>query len=850
MVKMMRFLPCMMICILMGSGFSAFFSVKATSEHIQDPLLNQSFCILKNEPEEEIIIRFQCDPSTLDVHTPCFSHLVQISNTKIPRVTLEPIEIKPLTVSHNEEIRSFSPPSSKNLFIGDPEILRSIRVVRIAVFPFILAEDSGIDSVICSGKIRITFDQRDTRNVLVNPPPLSPSFHGFYKATVINYRSTNKDLNGDPENYLIIAPDDYESRLQGFIAWKEEEGFDVDVFRTSNLPNNPSWIDLKNVIQMYYNGPKPPVYILFCGDEDVTPIYYTYDPTHPGDYADDLYYSLLSGEDILPDIFLGRLPAEDAHELTVMLNKILKYECNPGVSNPDFYTSALMAASALEESQITTKEQTRERLEMYCGYQQVHTIYDWNSGSVGQVMDIIDQGVSIINYRGEGWRRGWNPLHEYWFDLDDVYNLENAFLTPYITSIGCGVCLFDTDDDCWGHAFLAHGSPSTPMGAVGMIGPTYNTHTTYNNWQDRGMYRGYVYWNVNRSCPMMDYGKLYMRDQFPDPDHDIYLNVQFRTYLCFGTPDMWVRMGEPLETVAGMAYANDGMGRYISVRNGNGDLMDSALVAYTVNGQRRVYPTDEDGGVFVDVASVPSNTINIVVTGRNLIPVAHNFTWTLPGNTGSLIITEIKPDILTDGQTGDLVELYNDGSTAIDLEGWILSDLDGYDTPFVDIPVLLEPEQLAIIEFVGPQGAEEIIEKPYGVWIKSREIPDFSSLEDIVVLRNPLGEVVDCLAWHDDSGIGSTNVAGDLERLTGPTSPFTVLTGGWWDGPDSITQETYELYTINWAPFSGNDGEGSIQRCSIGFPDGPGNFTVQLETGFGSYYHSAMKQRPMDPAEN
>ena len=48
-----------------------------------------------------------------------------------------------------------------------------------------------------------------------------------------------------------------------------------------------------------------------------------------GETASDNRYVTISGDDILPDMYIGRLPANNASETTAMVNKILSYEQNP-----------------------------------------------------------------------------------------------------------------------------------------------------------------------------------------------------------------------------------------------------------------------------------------------------------------------------------------------------------------------------------------------------------------------------------------------------------------------------------------------------------------------------------------
>lgn len=787
---------------------------------------------------------------------------IRISDTLRPVVTLESLEIRRLPLDrtiiaadHPAEAGNGLEPEDEEmtgrqsalltagpLAVGAPMIMRSIRLIPIRIRPVQVDSNRGELVVIDRARIRVTMAGVDDRNILTAPPPITRTFDAYYRAMVLNYEFDRERLDRNPETYLVFTPDEYESRLQGWLAWKETEGFRVDILRKSTLPAWPAPADLRNALLAHYTGPNPPVFVLFVGDEYAVPVMLTYDPTHPGDYADDLFYSTLAGDDLLPEFFLGRLPAVNASEVTIMLNKVMQYELNPNTEEPGIWSRSLMAGSNLEPTQIETKEQTRDRLETYCGHTEVLTYYyDWNDSMIQDLMDDIDEGVSVINYRGEGWRKGWNPLHEYWFEVPDVYMLRNPNRTPYVSSIGCGVCLYNTDDDCWGHALMAHGSPSVPMGAVAVVGPTWNTHTTYNNWMDRGIYRGYCLWDVIRSGPMMDYGKAYVISEFPDLPHEVFVDQHCRTYLLFGTPDMWVRMTYPHTVVAGLAYANNGMSRYLALRDTSGSVVGNAQISWNADDHRYVDISDAAGGIAITDTNFPDNSFEFVVTGRNLIPLHGDLTWSFPEPDGYVIITEVKPDIATTGTTGDMIELFNPNSFAIDLNGWILSDLDGYDTPFVHSTAILQPDQIAVVEFVGPMALQEqVIPQPYGLLIRSLELPDFSSLEDVVVLRDPAGWVADSMAYHDNTGTSSTDLGWDMTYLAGPNSPFSIREGGWWDAPDIITQDQYELYAVDWSPFAGMSGDGSMQRATVSFPDGADDWTIAIETSFGHYTHQEM----------
>ncbi|MEZ5196606.1 MAG: C25 family cysteine peptidase [Bacteroidales bacterium] len=104
------------------------------------------------------------------------------------------------------------------------------------------------------------------------------------------------------------------------------------------------------------------------------------------------------------------------------------------------------------------------------------------------VVNAINEGRSYLNYRGEGWTTGWwatcTPMTN-----TQVSGLANGQKFTFVTSIGCGVAMFASGES-FGETWLELGTISNPRGAAAFIGPAGNTHTTYNNKIDKGIYVG------------------------------------------------------------------------------------------------------------------------------------------------------------------------------------------------------------------------------------------------------------------------------------------------------------------------------------------------------------------------
>ncbi|MBN1356746.1 hypothetical protein JXA40_10840 [bacterium] len=727
----------------------------------------------------------------------------------------------------------------------DPVAMREIRLKPVGYYPVQYNAVQNTVDIADRAEIVIRMIDRPTGNTIESHGPYSATWESLYRAVAPNYSDRwigDRDRN-IPEHYFFIMPDEFEARCQGFFAWKEQQGFVIDVVRLSELGTSPTYTDVKNAFLNMYQSESRMVYASIIGSTNNFPIHESHDNYMSGNFDDDLYYSQLEGGDYFPDVFLSRYPATDPDELTVMLSRILYYEQTPPDGYDEYYKSALMACSGLYASQQLTKEQTADRLTTNLAYEQIHTMYNWTSGSVAQVQSWINRGVTIINYRGEGWQAGWHPGHSYDFEYPEVFALHNGPYFPVITSIGCGVSMFDGYTECFGHAWMTHGTLQDLHGAVAFMGPTWNTRTTINNWIDRGIYRGFCYHDITRSSPAFNYGKFYAYEHFIGTQYMTNdIPTHMREYLLFGNPDLWWRTGVPRNALVFNAWPPDSGSEGMVVIDEHGNKVANAQVSFLKDTESRVYVTDSGGGCRLHMSDIVT-PVPYTLTGWNLMPCSGMFDLPETGDDGDLVITEVKPDIETTGTAGDKVEIANlETDITVNLRGWTIGDLDGYDIPFVvDHDAILGPHQIAVIELVGYFGAETVAATGYGLHITSRAVIGLSSLEDCVVLRNTEGRVRDAICWHNGTGIGSTDATYDLSKLTLPTSSLSMGFRGWWEGPDEVTREEYESLTVDWSVFAGNGGPGSIQRTGIpgsGIYDSPDLFMVSSFENFGEYSFS------------
>lgn len=154
-------------------------------------------------------------------------------------------------------------------------------------------------------------------------------------------------------NGTTTLGDDLNSALQPLLDHRAAEGFRVATVQVQDIYNQWSHgridpLAIRSFLHYaYFNWATPPAYVLLVGDGHydynrvttqslplLLPPYLAYvDPWWGEVPTDNLYVSVDSLGDYLPDMAVGRLPVNTASDVTELVNKILTYES--ATSNPD-----------------------------------------------------------------------------------------------------------------------------------------------------------------------------------------------------------------------------------------------------------------------------------------------------------------------------------------------------------------------------------------------------------------------------------------------------------------------------------------------------------------------------------
>ncbi|MCS7258916.1 MAG: C25 family cysteine peptidase, partial [candidate division WOR-3 bacterium] len=534
---------------------------------------------------------------------------VRILNVDSIVVDLNEKNIAPLYISSKIDLPI--------VYLGKKGIIRDLNVVPVNIRQYRYLPEQNL--LVCYINIEFEIVANRSFDNLMDANVVTKTWSEIYKNTIINYEEPTS-VSSLPSSYIIIVADDLYNAILPLARWKAQKGFKVTIKRISEIGSSSTAI--KNYLSQVYNTQYPKIeYVLLVGSSSAIPA------IPAGQSVGDHLYACLDGDDLYPDVFLGRLPASDASTLSIMVNKIIGYERNPYIADTLWYRRALMVATSYQQSGVpvwtalATKRYIRELL-LNNNFLRVDTcFYPPTASGVGVIDTIINRGVAFVNGRGWGNREGWTYPY---FKVNEVYGLNNGWKLPIVTSFYCATGNYTASTN-FGTAWLAAGTPINPKGAVAFYGPVYaTTSTRFNNCQDFSIYWGIFEQDVHRCGPAMFLGKVALLENFPLPSDSLMLVTHVITYNLLGDPSLEMYTGQvPKELI--VSYPSQlpvGSSRLtITVYNNLSQPVSGALVSlYKENEVQVSGYTNENGTVTLNFSAQTQDTLFVTVTKHNFIP--------------------------------------------------------------------------------------------------------------------------------------------------------------------------------------------------------------------------------------
>ncbi len=510
---------------------------------------------------------------------------------------------------------------------------------------------------------------------------------------------------------LIIVPEskpDFYEAVKPLMEWKNEKGVKTVIL---NVSSNAE--EIRNKIKYYYERDNIR-WVLLCGDaqNDLIPIKYVYNPDPSGESGNkptDFYYADLTGSwdynnngkwgespiytggideiDWTPEVYVGRLPANDAYELELMVNKTLKYETNPFIG--EWMNRMLLAGGISDPSPKYPGDYEDEgRLTQYIWkYYAKSTmnfthLCDYNGKyypgkfipdqpfynlTRSVLVNNFSNGYSTVIMAGHGdnenFYRRPNLVGPYYegFTSSDASSSSNINMPSLVYIDACETTSYD-DDNNLGETLITRSN----AGAIGIIGALRFSWYYSNDVNLEKLNRGNakLFWEeffqnkkFQQGRALYDSKVAYMNSDYFERG-EATMNEEWQrknvlTYCLLGDPEVDIYTDVPINA-SNPFKGNIFEAQMVStvITNDNGKAVPYARVHLrTEDGKYYTTYADINGKVNIRLPAQAGENYNVTITGHNLIPSYFNF---------STLADNLAPEISDEDCSPDEPTVYDD----------------------------------------------------------------------------------------------------------------------------------------------------------------------------------------------
>lgn len=285
---------------------------------------------------------------------------------------------------------------------------------------------------------------------------LATAYYQLPSSLKMDQASDWKNVNNRAD-YVIITHDDFSGAASNLAAHRRNSGLEVVIVKIEDIYDefnygifNPKAI--QDFLKRSLSWNKVPTYVLLIGGatydyrdllgfsrKNYVPTQVielgSEDPSQDITISDN-WFVLVSGTDVLPDMYIGRLAAQSSSEANAMVNKIISYDQNPPTSA--WNQAALLVADydPTNLSNSITYELTSDSLanRLPNGYT-AKKVYQRQipEPKAAIIDDLNNTGSILVNYAGHGSVNGWTSAI---LTTSDIQALTNN-RWPVVTVANC-----------------------------------------------------------------------------------------------------------------------------------------------------------------------------------------------------------------------------------------------------------------------------------------------------------------------------------------------------------------------------------------------------------------------------
>jgi hypothetical protein len=440
------------------------------------------------------------------------------------------------------------------------------------------------------------------------PSIIDYEFKQIYERHFLNFKQKRYDPVSEQGNMIVITYDDFWEYMTPFVAWKNMRGVPTEMVNLSDIGNAN---DMDVFIDQYYHD-NGLTFVLLVGDIQQMPTLY------PSYGASDPSFSYIEGNDHYPDLFVGRFSAQTPDQVITQVERSIEYERDPQLG-AEWYHKGMGVASNLgpgDDGEYDDEHMDNIRADLLAyTYTAVDQIYD-PYGTDAMVKNALNDGRSVGNYCGHGTSTSWSSTG---FNNNDINQLENDNMLPFMWSVACSNGYFDGYDTCFSEAWLRATNAGEPTGAIGFfassVGQPWDPPMDAQDECVDILVESYETNKKHTYGALSFHGCMHMNDEYGSQGWEVT-----DTWHVFGDPSLQVRTDTPTSlTVSHESTLPYGSETFELEIPG----VEDALCAISLNGELLGYGYSDEAGHAVIEFFEPIDVegdVDLVVSAYNTVP--------------------------------------------------------------------------------------------------------------------------------------------------------------------------------------------------------------------------------------
>jgi len=441
-------------------------------------------------------------------------------------------------------------------------------------------------------------------------------------------RTASKSLPAGQFDHVVITSSDYVSYFDDLVAWHNKRGLRDTVVTTDWIYANYAGDDTTRIRNFIIDahGTWGTLYFLLGGEEFVIPFcyrQYVTEPPYPETPPSDTWYADYD-DDWTWEVMVGRISGQNLFEFAQIINKILKYESDPPLS--DYILDALFIGMDYDTTMFGEVLKEEVALDVPARFT-INKVYDSHAGNHRDTtLAYLNAGQHLVNHADHcNWyAMGVGYTNHGWLLYgSDVDNLTNTDQFSNVVAEGCWPAAMP-ESDCMAEHFLfrnVNGGGGVSFCGNTRVGYTDGaTQTMGSSAMERGWWKALMVEDLFTLGEMVAWAKHQHNQDLP-PSDNYWKHCEWQFVLA-GDPAMpiWTDAPESPNVSHPGTLPGGSSSFAVHVESGGADLEDAYVCLWKPG---EVYLTDHTnagGDVVFNPSPATGGSLFVTVTKHNYLP--------------------------------------------------------------------------------------------------------------------------------------------------------------------------------------------------------------------------------------